>query len=90
VRDLDDGDDEDLVLDLVGDPVLPLANAIALLPRRLLTAPGTRVIRQPFDSVQNPRDISLGNAAQVLGDRGSKAEAISSHVTSSRQEEPRT
>ena len=67
---------EDVITDFVQDSVLPLANTVALLFRKPLKSTEAWIIGELSDAAEDPCDVSLGNAAQILGDRGSKAEAL--------------
>lgn len=76
-------DPQDVILDLVQDPVVALADPVPLLPRELFCARWTRVLRKVLDPGHNAPPVFRGHLPKLLRRRPFDLETIACHAASS-------
>jgi len=81
---LDDHDDQLSVHDFIQDPIVPLAEAVFLLPTKLFAAGGPRVGAEGVNAVNDAPPVFERDALQLFGRRPLDANAIVCHAASCR------
>jgi len=82
MSDLHHRDPEDLILDFVEDPVIPLTNPIPILARELLGTYRTRVVGEGLNARNNTPPILRGQLSQLFGGGPLDLDAITCHAAS--------
>lgn len=79
---LDDGNDGPLAVDFVDDPVIALPHAVLIMPRELLTASGTGIVREIANSSSDAPSVRLPVDGFELFDRAGLDEDLkASHAS---------
>lgn len=81
---LDDHDDQPSVDDFMQDPIVPLAEAVFLLPTKFFAAGGPRVGAEGVNAVNDAPPVFERDALQLFGRRPLDANAILCHAASCR------
>ena len=75
-------DPQDLILDLVENAVIRLADPIPLLPRELLDTDGTGIVGESLNARGNAPPILRSNLGEFLGGGPLDLETITCHAAS--------